>query len=74
MLYYSADNKTPVIIISILVTDTFSETHLINVPFDLLSPACKKEEDRSLDRGGKDRQLVKCNWPTAGVCSQDTSL
>lgn len=31
------------------MTDTFYETHLINVPLDLFSPARKEEEYGSLD-------------------------
>lgn len=32
------------------INDSFYETHLINVPLDLFSPACKEEEYCSLDR------------------------
>lgn len=32
------------------IIDSFYETHLINVPLDLFSPACKEEEYCSLDR------------------------
>lgn len=39
-----------VVVLSNHVTVTFYETHLINVPLDLFSPACKEEEYRSLDR------------------------
>lgn len=59
-----AGNKTDVVIRSSPITDTFYETHLIDVPLDLFNPARKEEEYCSLDRK-ENIQLKKCSASSA---------
>lgn len=50
--------------------DTFYETHLINVPLDLFSPACKEEEYGSLDnRQRKQTTEIQDSAPSAAQCA-----